>query len=72
MILQGLDLLWIILPIIIFISIFFACWLLAGIKVILEYERLVIFRLGKYKRTIARPSHRSPHSQVAPDSSPHL
>ncbi len=52
MILQGLDLLWIILPIIGFISIFFACWLLAGIKVILEYERLVIFRLGKYKRTI--------------------
>jgi regulator of protease activity HflC (stomatin/prohibitin superfamily) len=52
MILQIFDILWIILPIIIFISIFFACWLLAGIKVILEYERLVIFRLGKYKRTI--------------------
>jgi regulator of protease activity HflC (stomatin/prohibitin superfamily) len=28
------------------------CFLLAGIKVILEYERLIIFRLGKYKRTI--------------------
>jgi len=27
-------------------------WLLTGIKVILEYERLVIFRLGRYKRTI--------------------
>ena len=52
MILQGFDILWIVLPIIIFISIFLACWLLAGIKVILEYERLVIFRLGKYKRTI--------------------
>ncbi|MHA1531493.1 MAG: SPFH domain-containing protein, partial [Candidatus Heimdallarchaeota archaeon] len=25
---------------------------LGGIKVVLEYERLVIFRLGKYKRTI--------------------
>jgi regulator of protease activity HflC (stomatin/prohibitin superfamily) len=27
-------------------------WLLSGIKVTLEYERLVIFRLGRYKRTI--------------------
>ncbi|MCG3216895.1 MAG: slipin family protein [Candidatus Heimdallarchaeota archaeon] len=27
-------------------------WLLSGIKVILEYERLVVFRLGKYERTI--------------------
>lgn len=53
MIFQGLDILfWVIVPIIIFVSIFLACWLLAGIKVILEYERLVIFRLGKYKRTI--------------------
>jgi regulator of protease activity HflC (stomatin/prohibitin superfamily) len=52
MILQGFDILWVVIPIIIFISIFLACWLLAGIKVILEYERLVIFRLGKYKRTI--------------------
>ena len=52
MILQGFDILWVVLPIIIFIFIFIACWLLAGIKVILEYERLVIFRLGKYKRTI--------------------
>ena len=47
-----IDILWIVLPIVIFFAIFFACWLLAGIKVILEYERLVIFRLGKYKRTI--------------------
>jgi regulator of protease activity HflC (stomatin/prohibitin superfamily) len=52
MILQGIDIFWIVLPIVIFLSIFLACWLLAGIKVILEYERLVIFRLGKYKRTI--------------------
>ncbi len=29
-----------------------AFWLLTGIKVALEYERLVIFRLGRYKRTI--------------------
>ena len=40
------------IPIAIGIGIFLGCWLLAGIKVILEYERLVIFRLGKYKRTI--------------------
>ncbi len=31
---------------------FIAVTFLAGIKVVLEYERLVIFRLGKYKRTI--------------------
>ncbi|NHJ31814.1 MAG: slipin family protein [Asgard group archaeon] len=31
---------------------FIAVTFLAGIKVALEYERLVIFRLGKYKRTI--------------------
>ncbi|MBK5114259.1 MAG: slipin family protein, partial [Candidatus Heimdallarchaeota archaeon] len=31
---------------------FIAFVFLAGIKVVLEYERLVIFRLGKYKRTI--------------------
>ncbi|MBY9016554.1 MAG: slipin family protein [Candidatus Lokiarchaeota archaeon] len=40
------------LPVVIFLLIFLACFLLAGIKVILEYERLIIFRLGKYKRTI--------------------
>ncbi|MBY9001057.1 MAG: slipin family protein [Candidatus Heimdallarchaeota archaeon] len=28
-----------------------AAWLLSGIRVMLEYERLVIFRLGKYTRT---------------------
>jgi regulator of protease activity HflC (stomatin/prohibitin superfamily) len=42
---------WPIIPIGI-ILFFIIIWLLAGIKVILEYERLVIFRLGKYKRTI--------------------
>jgi regulator of protease activity HflC (stomatin/prohibitin superfamily) len=53
MIFQYTDILfWVIVPIIVFVSIFLACWLLAGIKVILEYERLVIFRIGKYKRTI--------------------
>ena len=46
------DLGFIVIPVIIFALIFFSCWLLSGIKVILEYERLIIFRLGKYKRTI--------------------
>ena len=36
----------------IIISIFLVIWILSGIKIILEYERLVIFRLGKYKRTV--------------------
>ena len=31
---------------------FLGLWLLSGIKVMLEYERLVVFRLGKYERTI--------------------
>ena len=52
MIFQGFDMWFIVVPVIIFAVIFFSCWLLAGIKVILEYERLIIFRLGKYKRTI--------------------
>ncbi len=52
MIFQGFDMLFIVIPVIIFAVIFFSCWLLSGIKVILEYERLIIFRLGKYKRTI--------------------
>ena len=52
MIFQGFDIWFIVIPAIIFVVIFFSCWLLAGIKVILEYERLIIFRLGKYKRTI--------------------
>jgi len=52
MIFQGFNPLFIILPIVIVVLIFLACFLLAGIKVILEYERLIIFRLGKYKRTI--------------------
>ncbi len=30
---------------------FLGIWLLSGIRVMLEYERLVIFRLGKYTRT---------------------
>jgi len=52
MIFQGFDPFFIIMPAIIFVLIIFSCWFLAGFKVILEYERLVIFRLGKYKRTI--------------------
>ncbi|MHA1460449.1 MAG: slipin family protein [Promethearchaeota archaeon] len=52
MIFQGFDIFFIIWPIVIVVIIFLACFLLAGIKVILEYERLIIFRLGKYKRTI--------------------
>ena len=52
MLFQGFDMWFIILPAIIFVLIIFICWFLAGFKVILEYERLVIFRLGKYKRTI--------------------
>jgi regulator of protease activity HflC (stomatin/prohibitin superfamily) len=31
---------------------FVGMWFLSGLKIILEYERLVIFRLGKYSRTI--------------------
>jgi regulator of protease activity HflC (stomatin/prohibitin superfamily) len=49
---QGFDPLFIIIPVIVVIIIFLTCFLLAGIKVILEYQRLIIFRLGKYKRTI--------------------
>ncbi|MBN2157036.1 MAG: slipin family protein [Candidatus Lokiarchaeota archaeon] len=30
----------------------FLCCLLGGIKVVLEYERLVVFRLGRYRRTV--------------------
>ncbi len=52
MIFQGFDIFFIIWPIVIVVLIFLTCFLLAGIKVILEYERLIIFRLGKYKRTI--------------------
>jgi len=52
LIFQGFDIFFIIWPIVIVVIIFLACFLLAGIKVILEYERLIIFRLGKYKRTI--------------------
>ncbi|MHA1794218.1 MAG: slipin family protein [Promethearchaeota archaeon] len=36
----------------IFIGIIILSFMLSGIKVMLEYQRLVIFRLGKYRRTI--------------------
>ncbi len=51
MILQ-LEMIWVFMPVIIIFLVIIGCWLLSGIKVILEYERLVIFRLGKYQRTI--------------------
>lgn len=31
---------------------FVAIWLLSGLKTVTEYNRLIIFRFGKYKRTI--------------------
>ncbi|MEA2069804.1 MAG: SPFH domain-containing protein [Asgard group archaeon] len=31
---------------------FIGIWLLSGIKIALEYERLVVFRLGRFKRVI--------------------
>jgi len=40
---------WIIIGV---LGLFLIIWTLSGIKVALEYERLVIFRLGRYKRTI--------------------
>jgi len=45
----ALIFIWVIL---IILSIFLVIWVLSGIKVILEYERLIVFRLGKYKRTV--------------------
>jgi len=45
----GTIIIW---SVVIFVAVIVVIWFLAGIKVILEYERLVIFRLGKYKRTI--------------------
>lgn len=52
MIIMVLDIWMIFWPIIIVIAVIIGIVFLTGIKVILEYERLVIFRLGKYKRTI--------------------
>lgn len=43
---------WYIFMVIGIIVFFIFIWFLTGIRVTLEYERLVIFRLGKYKRTI--------------------
>jgi regulator of protease activity HflC (stomatin/prohibitin superfamily) len=39
----------IVIGVIVFI---FLCCLLGGVKVVLEYERLIIFRLGRYRRTV--------------------
>ena len=49
---MGVEALFIGIGITVFILFVVACLLLGGIKVIREYERLVIFRLGKYVRTI--------------------
>ena len=49
---MGVEALFIGNGITVFILFVVACLLLGGIKVIREYERLVIFRLGKYVRTI--------------------
>lgn len=49
---MALEIWMVLWPIVIVIAVIIGIWFLAGIKVILEYERLVIFRLGKYKRTI--------------------
>jgi len=44
--------LWWLGPVIGIPTFFLVIWFLVGIKVILEYERIVVFRLGKYKRTM--------------------
>jgi regulator of protease activity HflC (stomatin/prohibitin superfamily) len=49
---MGVEALFIGIGITVFFLFVIACLLLGGIKVIREYERLVIFRLGKYVRTI--------------------
>lgn len=49
---MGIEVLVIGIGITVFVIFVIACLLLGGIKVIREYERLVIFRLGKYVRTI--------------------
>ncbi len=48
----NMDFFVIILSVTVFIALFLACFLLCGIRICLEYERMVVFRLGKYKRTI--------------------
>ncbi len=40
---------WIVVGVILLFSAF---WFLSGIRVVLEYERIVVFRLGRYKRTM--------------------
>ena len=40
---------WIIVGVVL---LFIAIWFLSGIRVILEYERIVVFRLGRYRRTM--------------------
>ncbi|MHA1729782.1 MAG: slipin family protein [Promethearchaeota archaeon] len=52
MIFQYLEFWFVFWPIFIILDIILLIWLLSGIKVALEYERFVVFRLGRYKRTI--------------------
>ena len=52
MLLQIVDLISVLLFFGLFIGIILLFWFLSGIKVILEYQRRVVFRLGKYTRTI--------------------
>ncbi|MHA1683724.1 MAG: SPFH domain-containing protein [Promethearchaeota archaeon] len=43
---------WIVWTIVLFIGLIILFVFLSGFRIMLEYERLVIFRLGRYKRTI--------------------
>lgn len=52
MIFQAIGLLITIWVVFIIIAIILVIWLLSGIRVVVEYERLVIFRLGRFKRII--------------------
>ncbi|MHA1197838.1 MAG: SPFH domain-containing protein [Candidatus Heimdallarchaeaceae archaeon] len=44
--------LWWLGPVIGVPAFFLIIWFLAGIRVVLEYERIVVFRLGRYERTM--------------------
>ncbi|MHA1886908.1 MAG: SPFH domain-containing protein, partial [Promethearchaeota archaeon] len=46
---MGAETVFIILGVILFFAL---CILLSGLKMCVEYERIVIFRLGRYKRTV--------------------
>ena len=48
----SIAILTIIIVIIIVIAIIIAIWLLTGLKSVTEYKRLIVFRFGRYKRTV--------------------